>query len=315
MWLHAQGAEGWQSLKHVLVKRLTWTEPFRGAAGLSEIDKRFLVCYHYEMSGRNIALELQKLGLDEREAKVYVAALELGPSPVQKIAQRADVPRATTYLVLDDLKAKGLVSTYDQGKKTFFVVESPEQLTQLVTQREHEVKLQYELVKDLVPELFDRGQFEQSARPTVKFYEGVPGLKSFVRDIHSAAGEEIVNIFCHDSVEDLFAQAGITWENIIERRRRTKTKRRALYTWKEHAPAEGRHNPEFTQYVPYAELPVVADISIKGNHVGLAPYDMPIRGVIIEDAVIANMMRLVFEKLWAQYRIEPTSDTGGIDKK
>lgn len=267
------------------------------------------------MSGRNLALELQKLGLDEREAKIYLAALELGPSPVQKIAQRADVPRATTYLVLDDLKAKGLVSTYDQGKKTFFVVESPEQLSQLVISREHEVKLQHELLESLVPELLERGQFEASARPTVKYYEGVDGLKSFIRDIIGAPGDEIVNIFSHDGVEQLFDQAGITWDNIVERRRRTKTKRRAIYTWKENPPAEGRHNPDFTQYVPFEELPITADVAVKGNHVGLAPYDMPIRGVIIEDATIADTMRVIFEKLWLRYRIEPGGEKRDIDKK
>ena len=69
----------------------------------------------------NLEIELQRVGLDERQAKVYLAALELGPSPVQKIAQRAGIPRATVYLVLNDLQGKGLITTYDEGKKTFFV--------------------------------------------------------------------------------------------------------------------------------------------------------------------------------------------------
>ena len=70
------------------------------------------------MAPNNLEFELQKIGLDEREAKVYLATLELGPSPVQKIAQRSQVPRATTYLVLDDLQNKGFVSTYKDRKST-----------------------------------------------------------------------------------------------------------------------------------------------------------------------------------------------------
>ena len=40
--------------------------------------------------------ELQKIGLSEKEAKVYLAALELGQASVQNIARKAEVNRATT---------------------------------------------------------------------------------------------------------------------------------------------------------------------------------------------------------------------------
>ena len=70
--------------------------------------------------------DIEKLGLSEKEAKVYLASLELGPSPVQVISQKSKVNRATTYVVIDSLMAMGLMSTYDEGKKTFFTSESPE---------------------------------------------------------------------------------------------------------------------------------------------------------------------------------------------
>src|SRR3989344_7665668 len=130
----------------------------------------------------NFEIELQRTGLDERGAKVYLAALELGPSPVQKIAARAGIPRATVYLVLSDLQGKGLITTYDEGKKTFFVAESPSQLELLVERREAEFKAQKEAIKNLVPELISRGQFEQGGRPMVKYYEGPNAVKSWLKD-------------------------------------------------------------------------------------------------------------------------------------
>ena len=83
---------------------------------MSEIDKYLKSAILSSSMANNLELELQHIGLNEREAKVYLAALELGPSPVQKIAQRAGIPRATVYLVLDDLRSKGFVTTYDEGK-------------------------------------------------------------------------------------------------------------------------------------------------------------------------------------------------------
>ena len=61
--------------------------------------------------------ELQKIGLSEKEAKVYLAAMELGQAPVQKIAQKAKVNRATTYVILEGLQKKGVITTVDHEKK------------------------------------------------------------------------------------------------------------------------------------------------------------------------------------------------------
>ena len=61
--------------------------------------------------------ELQDLGLSEKEAKVYLTALEMGAETAQNIAKKANVNRATTYVQIDSLKAKGfdLVITVDCG--------------------------------------------------------------------------------------------------------------------------------------------------------------------------------------------------------
>ena len=49
---------------------------------------------------------LNKTGLHEKEAKVYLALLELGTADVSDIAAKAGVKRPTSYLVLDELKER-----------------------------------------------------------------------------------------------------------------------------------------------------------------------------------------------------------------
>ena len=61
--------------------------------------------------------ELEHLGLSDKEARVYLAALEMGPSPVQDISHKAHVNRATTYVMIESLAARGLMSTFQKGKK------------------------------------------------------------------------------------------------------------------------------------------------------------------------------------------------------
>jgi sugar-specific transcriptional regulator TrmB len=68
---------------------------------------------------------LIKLGLSEKEAAVYLATLELGEDTALNIAEKSQVNRTTTYVILEKLMKLGLASTVERGKKTVFVAEDP----------------------------------------------------------------------------------------------------------------------------------------------------------------------------------------------
>lgn len=71
---------------------------------------------------------LKTAGLDEKEAQVYLGLLELGTASVQLIASKAGLKRPTTYLILDSLQAKGMVSIIPRAKKALYTAESPEKI-------------------------------------------------------------------------------------------------------------------------------------------------------------------------------------------
>jgi HTH-type transcriptional regulator, sugar sensing transcriptional regulator len=246
----------------------------------------------------NFELSLQQAGLDEREAKVYLATLELGPSPVQKIAARAGIPRATVYLVLNDLQEKGMITTYDEGKKTFFVAESPSRLESLVEKREAEFNMQKDVLKHLVPELISRGQFEKGERPMVKYYEGPNAIKSWLKDSLFGQGGEVLNIFHYDRADEVLQKVAFPFNEVRALRKKHNIKSRVIYT-KNKGPIEGYSTKERqAKFVSPDKYPFEADISIRGNKIFFVPYNVPLRGVGIEDKAIANSMRMVFEALW-----------------
>ena len=71
---------------------------------------------------------LQNLGLTEKEARIYLAALELGPSTVQEIAKKTGLIRTTVYNQIKILSEKGLLSELQEGKKRLIISQDPDRL-------------------------------------------------------------------------------------------------------------------------------------------------------------------------------------------
>ena len=121
---------------------------------------------------------LEKIGLNEKEARVYLALLELGTASVQGTAWKAGIKRPTTYLVLDELRQKGLVSVVPQAKKRLFQAESPEILISELGRKE-------ELVKRFLPHL--QAIFNaKKEKPQVQLFEGQIGVKKVYDKILAA---------------------------------------------------------------------------------------------------------------------------------
>jgi sugar-specific transcriptional regulator TrmB len=59
---------------------------------------------------------LKNLGLNEKEAKVYVALLQCPGATAYLIARHSGLKRPTTYVVLEDLIDKGVVTKIPRAK-------------------------------------------------------------------------------------------------------------------------------------------------------------------------------------------------------
>ena len=63
---------------------------------------------------------LEKTGLSEKEARIFIVAVELGVATAYEIAKKAKVKRTTAYAVLDALVDKKLVGVLKKnGKKMY----------------------------------------------------------------------------------------------------------------------------------------------------------------------------------------------------
>ncbi|MCL5667068.1 MAG: hypothetical protein M1383_04840 [Patescibacteria group bacterium] len=121
---------------------------------------------------------LNQVGLNNKETQVYLGLLELGTASVQLIAQKAGIKRPTTYLILDDLQRKGLVSVVPRAKKALYTAESPQKIL-------HDLHHKQELAKRFLPNMMALYNAKID-KPQVLLFEGRDAVREVYKKILKA---------------------------------------------------------------------------------------------------------------------------------
>lgn len=118
--------------------------------------------------------QLEKIGLREKEARVYIALLKEGPSLANHIAKKTNILRSSIYDYFDVLLDKGFISyTIKSGKKYFQAV-NPEKI---LDNFEEKKKNEEQALKQIVPELA-KLRYSGEKKANVEVFEGKEGMKT-----------------------------------------------------------------------------------------------------------------------------------------
>ncbi len=128
------------------------------------------LCY----TGWIMLQDLIKLGFSEGEAKVYMAALELGETSVARIAGKAKLERTTVYGFIESLKKRGYLTVSMQGKKTVYSANNPKRLK---SEQEEKNKL----IESVLPELLSITNAIDK-KPTVRYFDTKEGIFDVYRE-------------------------------------------------------------------------------------------------------------------------------------
>lgn len=237
--------------------------------------------------------DLEQFGLSNKEASVYLAALELGSSTVQKIAKKAKLKRPTSYIIIKSLTKKGLMSSYYEKKKQFFVAENPERLTKFLESQKKEINEKKTELKKLLPELksiFNR----TSEKPAVRFYEGKEGLLTMSEELLESGEKEVSMVYSYDLVQKVFKKE----ERIPARKKRKEkgVKVKSIYTSRTKSLPDSKFSTR--KKIPQSKFPITCDIAIFGNKVRIASLGDKLSGLIIEDKNIAKTLKSIFNLAW-----------------
>lgn len=130
---------------------------------------------------------LRQIGLEEKEAAVYLALLELGTASVHPIATKAGIKRPTAYLILEELQKKGLTSLVPRAGKTLYTAQSPEKLVQDLSKKQ-------EMVKRFLPNLLALYN-AKADKPQVQLFEGKQAVRDLYDKLLTAKNVEFFPLF------------------------------------------------------------------------------------------------------------------------
>lgn len=159
----------------------------------------------------NIQTTIQKIGLDEKQAAVYLATLELGEASMTQLAKKAKLKRPTTYLAVEALQLIGLISEVKQGKRQVYSAVHPRRLLELLRSREKQIE-------DAFPELLALYNTPKE-KPKIQVFEGDEGVEQLYEELYQSLNnkEEALWFTRFDALKEFFPIAITMGKDILHK--------------------------------------------------------------------------------------------------
>jgi HTH-type transcriptional regulator, sugar sensing transcriptional regulator len=242
--------------------------------------------------------ELKKIGLSDKEAKIYLTSLSRGPETAPNLAKLSNIVRPTAYVIIESLLKKGLMSSYDRDKKTYFTAESPEHLLSMVRIQIKDIEEKEREIKKLIPELNQLANIK-GEKPKVRVFEGKEGLKAVIESILKSKTKQIYSFVPLDQMLELFPSKE-HGELMASPRVQKNIKAKILYTSKKGQvyKIKDPQNLREAIYIEEKRFPFKCGIDVYDNNLAFYSYKGAIMGVIIENEDMADTIKTLFEMIW-----------------
>ncbi|TSC58206.1 MAG: transcriptional regulator TrmB [Candidatus Peregrinibacteria bacterium Greene0416_19] len=235
---------------------------------------------------------LSAVGIDDKQAQLYLAGLEIGSAPASDYSKRAGINRITSYHLLEQMVHAGRFTVEKKQRGKCYAPVPPEHLAV-------EARKNVDALQRALPELRSlRGA--EYRKPHVRFFEGWEGLRH-VYDDTLTAKTELLN-FANSAVVRRF------WPLYDDEYVAERVKRRIHLRGIAPDDATGRrvHGEDREKcreirLVSAKEFDFANEIKIYDHKVAICSYGSAgedMFGVIIESKEVAETQRQVFEMAW-----------------
>jgi len=230
---------------------------------------------------------LRKTGLKKKEARIYLATLELDESTVLPISKKSGIQRTYCYDILDSLIKKGLVSYIEKRGRRRYSATDPSFIKE-------QINLNKRRFRAILPELKSVYQKAQD-KPRVRLIEGHYGIEA----IHKEILKEAKKVQIISSTKEWVKE----FPDYIEYAKKfikKDIKIKELSHFQKEIKNYAKYYKKPKQEIKYLSksIKLENDIIIWNDKVALISYSKELMAVVIESEKTANTHRQLFKVLW-----------------
>jgi HTH-type transcriptional regulator, sugar sensing transcriptional regulator len=232
---------------------------------------------------------LLSFGLNQNQARIYLACLELGTTSAYKISKKVELPRSTCYEALERLFKENLVSVVRKKSIRYYTAESPKTLI-----KKSQDKI--DVIEKLLPE-FNALFGEAKTLPNTRLYQGKGGMEIIINEWMNEAKE----ILTFGSADNFFEKLGDVWPKYLKKRLAKKIYARTIFGDTPKARERQRLGQEQLRSVrilPELNNEVAGIFVLWNDKIAMFSFKKEMVGLVIESAILAKTFKVIFEALW-----------------
>lgn len=237
----------------------------------------------------NLQKILEGIGLEPKEAVVYLACLELDGGSNTQITKRTGLNRITNYEILKRLEKRGVIRAFLKRRIKHFMAVDPRIIIK-------QAKEKLALAEAAMPE-FLAGMNKIIKKPRIYFFEGLDGIKSIYEDSLNSK-TEILTFTNPQDIESILGKKYVD-RYVYERVRRKITVRGLAPDDPAGKSAQeiGAEVLRKARIFPEAQYKISNEIMIYDNKIAIFSGQDEI-GLIIENKDLSDTFRNIWKMSW-----------------
>lgn len=237
--------------------------------------------------------DLERLGLNKNEAKVYFGLLRKGQATASELVKAVGVHRNIIYDNLEKLIDKGLVSYVIEGTKKRFVAEKPQSIIEFLEARKKAIDKEISDARTLIPEINSILATSKTEQET-SLFRGTKGIKKILQDMLKEREFWIIGV--SNASVNLLGET--YWTNFNRKRKAKRIKEHLLFNADFKNIVGITESTLSEKKVLPPELTQITEIMIYGENVAIIVYSGEPVGIVIKSRDVFNTFRKQFEFLW-----------------
>lgn len=238
---------------------------------------------------------LSQAGFSPEAGEIYSALLLHGPMTAGELLKHVSLKRGLLYKVLHDLIAEGYVLEGEIRGRMLFRPQDPDVILDRLEAEAAEASKRAGEIRDRLPEL--RAKYlTATERPTVKYFEGVEGLRKMYEAKLKMADKHLY--FVRPGKVDVYQHHFGDWfGDFLERQQKADITVHGITAddpETNHDPAKDARRHFLRTWVNESDYTSPVEWSAFDNTVSIISYGQEIFGIMIDNPQIANAMKEIF---------------------